>query len=142
MAWLVPAPMTTQLQPGAYRLTIDLHNPKGDHRKKHDWSFKKTFAAGTVYYVDSYFGSATGELCIREAGANMPDVVVDSDSRYTTLARYLKPMARKPSDYLRLKDEGGRALAILDELLATKRITWADIEAVYLGKELEYLPNK
>src|SRR5262245_11535238 len=121
--------MTQKLAIGAYKLTTDLHNPKGDHRKKHDWTVKTKVEKDTVYYVDTWFGSSTGELSIREAGANMPDVVVEGDPRYATLARYLKPLARKPSDYLRLKDEGGRALAILDELLATKRITWEDIEA-------------
>lgn len=126
----------TKLEPGTYRLRIDVENPKPDRRQRHDWRALVKWEKGMVFRVrfDPYLKSpdANDVDALELWHGRYPHMSFSSwrEGFWELLAPYLDRIDETPSQWMRREHghDAGAPWGILDMLVAEGRLTLDDVK--------------
>lgn len=115
------------LNPGTYKLTSDVTNPKADKRKKGDWTARPKFEAGEIIVVIGSRGDRAATIkCV---GENHHDRFSTLDERATALEPHLQPIEETiGAMFLRLDVYSWHLPQFLRYLIESGAMTKADFE--------------
>lgn len=124
------------MKPGTYRLTRTVKNPEPGRRKS-DWTQSRSWGEGMVFTLkDEIVDMPVGYPDLTDLRLTLPRGSLYSlslnDVRSQALLPHLVELEEKASDWLRRMERGtNMAPDVIDHLVASGKITRADVEGAY-----------
>lgn len=124
----------TKLEPGTYRLTKTIQNPRPDRRARHDWRLLQTWHEGMIFRVQSWGAFKPSERFELWHG---PWCATPGGTIWEHIAPHLQRIDEKPSDFLKREHPGmSLAAAALDLMVANGVVTLDQVKE-YLQRALD-----